>query len=73
MKGTVSLGWKGYLAYIKTALPGAQQGFTWNTPGGIALRNYGWPDGPLLDGYWDYYGDFTQYILYNVCQSTSCN
>jgi hypothetical protein len=27
----------------------------------------------LLDGYWDFWGDFTNYILNNVCQSTSCN
>jgi hypothetical protein len=27
----------------------------------------------LVDGYWDYGGDFTGYILNNVCQSTSCN
>jgi len=24
-------------------------------------------------GYWDYFGDFTGYILNNVCQSTVCH
>jgi hypothetical protein len=42
------------------------------TLGGIKLKNY---DGPyrLIQGYWDYAGDFTSYILNNVCQSSSCN
>ena len=30
-------------------------------------------NGPLLNAYWDYSGNFTNYILNNVCQSTSCN
>jgi len=30
-------------------------------------------DGSLLEGYWDYDGDFTGYILENVCQSSSCD
>jgi hypothetical protein len=30
-------------------------------------------NGPLVSGYWDYFGDFTSYILNNVCQSTVCN
>lgn len=30
-------------------------------------------NGPLVNGYWDYFGDFTNYILNNVCQSTVCH
>jgi 6-phosphogluconolactonase (cycloisomerase 2 family) len=69
----VSNGWKQYLQYIRVRL-NAPQGSNLNgTLGGIKLRTYSWPDGPPLSGYWDYFGDFTQYILSNVCQSTSCN
>jgi hypothetical protein len=51
----------------------APQGSSLNgTLGGVKLKNY---EGPytLLQGYWDYAGDFTSYILNNVCQSSSCN
>jgi hypothetical protein len=36
-------------------------------------RKGGRSNGPLLKGHWDHSGDFTQYILNNVCQSTSCS
>ncbi len=29
-------------------------------------------NGPLVND-WDYFGDFADYILNNVCQSTPCN
>ena len=32
-----------------------------------------WEPRTLIDGYWDYAGSLTNYILNNVCQSTSCN
>ncbi|HLG99614.1 MAG TPA: hypothetical protein VKX49_25120, partial [Bryobacteraceae bacterium] len=69
----ISKGWKSYLQYIMTTLHAQQGSSLHGTLGGIKLRNYSWPDGPPLSGYWDYFGDFTHYILNNVCQSTSCN
>ena len=39
---------------------------------GISLAPYS-NYSTLLQGYWDYSGSFTNYILNNVCQSTSCN
>jgi hypothetical protein len=70
---TLNDGWREYLQFIQKGL-GAPQGSNLRSAlGGIALSYYSWPDGPLLEGYWDYFGTFTQYILNNVCQSTSCN
>lgn len=69
----VSEGWREYLRYIQSHLGAPQGSNLRNTLGGINLRSYPWPDGPLVEGYWDYYGDFTNYILNNVCQSMSCN
>jgi hypothetical protein len=66
-------GWEDLLNYIKLKLPDARQGPSINSLGGIRLRTYPWPNGPLLKGYFDYFGDFTRYILNNVCQSTVCN
>jgi hypothetical protein len=70
-------GWQQYLRYIQTQLSGATQGpHLQDSLGGIVLQRYspGWGrNGPLQSGYLDYFRDFTQYILNNVCQSTSCN
>ena len=66
-------GWEDLMNYIKTKLAAPQGSNLVNHLGGIPLRTYPWPNGPLLKGYYDYFGDFTQYILNNVCQSTSCN
>ena len=66
---TLSKGWKQYLQYIQTHLNAAEGTNLSNKLGGIQLAPYG----SLLDGYWDYKGSFTNYILNNVCQSTSCN
>lgn len=69
----VSKGWYKYLLYIRDKLQARQGSSLQNTLGGIRLRNYAWPDGPLVEGYWDYDADFTSYILNNVCQSQTCN
>jgi hypothetical protein len=79
-QGTVSLGWQKYLEFIQQDLP--HKGFsvqlgsqTKTSLGGIPLfftpSSFN-PDA-LLDGYLDTSGDFTNYILFNVCQLTSCN
>ena len=70
---TLSQGWKEYLQYIPSHILNAQQGSLGNSLGGIPLRSFGLVNGTLLGGYWDYFGDFTNYILNNVCQSTACN
>jgi hypothetical protein len=72
-KGTVGRSWREYLQFIKAALIAPQGSHLQNSLGGINLRSYPWPNGTLLEGYFDYAGDFTHYILNNVCQSTSCN
>jgi hypothetical protein len=61
------------MQYIQNKLHAPQGSNLHNTLGGIPLRTYPWGNPTLLEGYWDYPGDFTNYILNNVCQSTSCN
>ncbi|MGB9072841.1 MAG: hypothetical protein WCC22_09220 [Terriglobales bacterium] len=74
-KGEVSRGWYEYLQWIQRDLH-AQTGTNLrNTLGGIKVSPF-WMtlEGTTLHkGYWDVPGDFTNYILNNVCQSTSCN
>ena len=72
-KGTVILGWQKYLKYIQTQLDVPQGSHLQNSLGGIGLRSFPAGNGPLLNGYWDYFGDFISYILNNVCQSTACH
>jgi len=31
------------------------------------------PAEQLMDGFWDFYNHYTNFILNNVCQSTACN
>ena len=56
----LSFGWKQYLQYIMGQLHAQQGSNLHGKLGGITVRGYEWPDGPLLSGYWDYFGDFTQ-------------
>lgn len=73
-KGDVLFGWQQYLQTIQTTL-NASQGLL-NTLGepAISLRSSPAGNGPLYKGYFDYAGDFTGHILYNVCLSTTwCN
>jgi hypothetical protein len=72
-RGDIQRGWQQYLQFIQSGLHAAQGSDLRNDLGGIALRTYSDESPDLLEGYWDYDGDFTQYILYNVCQSTWCN
>lgn len=74
-KWVVEYGWRKYMQYFQRPL-GLIQGTQLqnaNALGGIAFRSFPPFNGPLLSGYWDYYGDFTNYILNNVCQSTACH
>ncbi len=66
----VQYSWQKYMEFLQTRL-GAPQGTNLaNSLGGITLKR---PHSTLVHGYWDYAGDFTSYILNNVCLSTSCN
>jgi hypothetical protein len=73
-QGTVSAGWREYLQFIKQQLNAQEGSHLRNSLGGIPLMftPTNFDPNALLDGYWDYWGDFTTYILNNVCQSTSC-
>jgi hypothetical protein len=54
--------WKKYMLYIQAQLA-APQGPHLQNSSGV----------PLVNGYWDYTGELTNYILNIVCQSTVCN
>jgi hypothetical protein len=75
-RGDIAAGWAQYLRYVQTALNAAQGSNLHNTLGGTQVINYfpgQWEPPTLVDGYWDYAGFLTNYILNNVCQSTSCH
>ena len=75
--------WRQYVQYFQTTLNVPQGTHLRNSLGPppdppIPLRSY--PlfaviplNGPLVNGYWDYFGDFTNYILKNVCVNLPCN
>ena len=72
-EGTVKQAWKEYMLYIQTTSLKVPQGTHIKTSlGGITLGDLSPYNGPIVNGYWDYSGAFTNYILNNVCQSTSC-
>lgn len=70
--GTIKQAWKEYMLYIQTSLNAPQGSNIKTSLGGIALGDLSLRNGPLVNGYWDYSGAFTNYILNNVCQSTAC-
>ena len=63
--------WEYYLLFIQKDLR-APQGNHLTTINRIARRGYP-SSASWVKGYWDYFGDFTTYLLNNVCPSTSCN
>ena len=71
--GTIKQAWQQYMQYLQLVLGAAQGNHLQNSLGGISLIDLSPYNGPLLNGYWDYSGNFTNYILYNVCQSSACN
>jgi hypothetical protein len=75
-RGDIAGGWAQYLRFIQQALKAPQGSNLHNTLGGTQIINYfpnQWEPRTLIDGYWDYAGSLTNYILNNVCQSTTCN
>lgn len=71
--GTVKRAWSEYVRYIQHYLKAPAGTNLQNSLNGIALADLSPYNGPLIDGYWDYSGKFTNYILQNVCQSTICH
>ena len=72
-QGSQVKGWEDMLNNIRINLQSPPLGSTTRTSlGGIPLRP-GYIGAGLLPGYWDRFGDFTNYILNNVCLSTVCN
>jgi len=65
----VSTGWKHFLQFIQNDLH-ASQGSQLNHLGGQPRTI---PQSELLEGFWDIDGEYTGYILNNVCQASSCN
>jgi hypothetical protein len=73
-KGDVANSWQQYLQFIQTQLNAPLGSMLDHTIGGIPLVYLpNQPHQPLVNGYWDYNGILTIYILNNVCQSTVCN
>ena len=75
--GDISRGWAQYVRFFQTALNAPTGANLHSSLGGIRISNVR-TDGAfepqsLVDGYWDYDGSLTQYILANVCQATSCH
>jgi hypothetical protein len=72
-QGTVKKSWMKYLQFIQSTL-GTPQGTQIETSlGGLSLKDLSPSNGPPLNGYWDYSGAFTNYILNNACPGTICN
>jgi hypothetical protein len=72
-QGDVLKGWKEYMQYIQSQVQAPLGNSLKNTLGGNKIQAFPWETIDLTKGYWDYSGQFTNYILNNVCQSTSCN
>jgi hypothetical protein len=71
---TVSKAWYQYLKVIQNDMQAPEGTNLQGTLGGIQVPVYRFNPEALLYGYWDYYpAPFTNYILNNVCQSTTCN
>ena len=72
-QGDILKGWKEFIQYIQSQLQAPLGSNLNNTLGGTKIQTFPWETINLTEGYWDYGGQFTNYILNNVCQSTSCN
>jgi IPT/TIG domain/Bacterial Ig-like domain (group 2)/Galactose oxidase, central domain len=69
----VSRSWYDYLQFIQNDLHASQGSNLQGTLGGLQVPLYPFDPDVLSEGYWDFPGVYTNYILNNVCQSTSCN
>jgi hypothetical protein len=75
-KHDVVEGWREYLRFIQAQLGASQGSALNNTLGGIQIIDFypgQWEPPTLVDGYYDYGAFLTNYILNNVCQSTTCH
>lgn len=69
----ISRAWYYYLTSIQTALGAPQGSNLQGTIGGIQEPLYSTDPNSLLRGYWDLSGEYTNYILTNVCVTPPCN
>jgi hypothetical protein len=70
--GTISKSWREFLRYIQSQKN--DLGPTIRIQNHLSIDGIAtWPASYLLDGIWDYYGQYKNYILDNVCQATACN
>jgi hypothetical protein len=72
-RGYISKGWYHYLQFIQKDLHAAQGSNLQGTINGRQINTYNADHDALWKGYWDFAGDYTKYLLNNVCLSTSCN
>jgi len=72
-RGIVLKAWYQYLKVIQNAVSASEGMNLQGTIGGMQIYTYPYDHESLLKGYWDYPATYTNYILNNVCQSTSCN
>ncbi len=67
--GTVPQGWEHFLLFVANKM-GATQGINLHSFGGHPESR---SQNEILQGFYDFSGTYTTYILGNVCQSSSCN
>jgi len=72
-KGYISKGWYHYLQFIQNDLHAVQGSNLQGTINGRQINTYRFDHDALWQGYWDFAGDYANYLLNNVCLSTSCN
>ena len=70
--GTIKEAWKQYMKYIQEKIIAPEGTNLRNSLGGISLTDLSPYNVPLVNGYWDYSGNFTNYILNHVCLSNFC-
>jgi hypothetical protein len=72
-KAKVLKAWYQYMKFIQNDLQVPQGTNLQGTIGGMQIPTYPYDHNSLLNGYWDSPGQYTNYILNNVCQLTTCN
>jgi len=70
---TINKAWYQYLKVIQDDLQAPQGTNLQGAINGQQIYTYPNDHNSLLKGFWDIPGQYTNYILNNICQSTSCN
>ena len=71
-RGTISRSWREFMKYMQKQ-PDLGPAISTQKYLNIGGNNLNIPAEQLLDGIWDFYNHYTNFILNNVCQSTVCN